>query len=141
VKLDWADLAMATALTASGCAAIYAGLSRALRCAVGQQQLDTDRQLGALGAKINALEMQVAELAASQIGPVQAAELSECANMSGQPEPKTIAIIAAAATTFLGKKAHIRAAKSFSPMQESAGAWAQQGRVIVQTSHNPRSGS
>jgi hypothetical protein len=36
---------------------------------------------------------------------------------------------------FLGKKARIRRARLVSPMTHSS-AWAQQGRVYVQASHN-----
>jgi len=91
--------------------------------------------------KINALQTRVAELTASQAEPVQAAEVAAGENMAGQAQPETLAVIAAAATTFLGKKARIRSAKALSPAQDGAGAWAQQGRVIVQTSHNLHPGS
>ena len=47
-------------------------------------------------------------------------------------KPEIVAAMTAAATAFLGKKARIRSARQLA--DESAGAWAQQGRVIVQTS-------
>ena len=55
-----------------------------------------------------------------------------------QTKPEIVAALTAAATAFLGKKARVRSAQSLADPQDSAGAWAQQGRVIVQTSHNPR---
>jgi hypothetical protein len=139
--LYWTGVAIATALVAASCAAIYAGLSRAIRRAVAERQQDTDRQLSALTTKINALQTRVIELTASQAESTQAADSVTGENMAGQPQPETLAIIAAAATTFLGKTARIRSANALSPAQEGAGTWAQQGRVIVQTSHNLRSGS
>jgi hypothetical protein len=45
--------------------------------------------------------------------------------------PDTIALIAAAVTTFLGKKVRVRSARRI-----SGSSWAQQGRAIVQASHN-----
>jgi methylmalonyl-CoA carboxyltransferase large subunit len=58
------------------------------------------------------------------------------------PEPPTdglndemIAVLTATVAAFLGKKARIRRARLVSPMTHSS-AWAQQGRVYVQASHN-----
>jgi hypothetical protein len=49
--------------------------------------------------------------------------------------PKTLSVIAAAVTEFLGKTVRIRAVRT---LEEPAmvGRWARQGRVLVQTSHN-----
>jgi len=44
-------------------------------------------------------------------------------------------ILAAAVTAFLGKKVRIRSAKMLYA-HESFNAWSQQGRVVVQASHN-----
>jgi hypothetical protein len=55
-----------------------------------------------------------------------------------QTKPEIVAALTAAATAFLGKKARVRSAQLLPGEQENAGAWAQQGRVIVQTSHNMR---
>jgi hypothetical protein len=54
-------------------------------------------------------------------------------------KPEIMAAITAAATAFLGKNARIRSARTVPAEQDGAGAWAQQGRVVVQTSHNLRS--
>jgi hypothetical protein len=54
---------------------------------------------------------------------------------SPQPEPVTaevLAVIAAAVTSFLGKKVRIRSAH----LLHTASPWAQAGRAIVQASHN-----
>lgn len=47
--------------------------------------------------------------------------------------PETIAIIAAAVTSFLGKKVKIRHARR---IDYGSTSWAQQGRAIIQASHN-----
>jgi hypothetical protein len=49
--------------------------------------------------------------------------------------PKTLAMIAAAVTEFLGKKVRIRSARML-PAPNAVARWAQQGRVTVQASHN-----
>ncbi len=49
--------------------------------------------------------------------------------------PETLLVIAAAVTAFLGKKVRIRSAKMLYS-HESFNAWSQQGRAVVQASHN-----
>jgi len=48
--------------------------------------------------------------------------------------PETIMILTAAVAAFLGKRARIRSARLVRAAPSSA--WAQQGRVFVQASHN-----
>jgi len=48
---------------------------------------------------------------------------------------ETLSVIAAAVTEFLGKKVRIRSAKMLQT-QYAVDRWAQQGRVMVHTSHN-----
>jgi len=48
--------------------------------------------------------------------------------------PETIMILTAAVAAFLGKRARIRSARMVRTAPSSA--WAQQGRVFVQASHN-----
>jgi len=48
--------------------------------------------------------------------------------------PETIIVLGAAVAAFLGKRARIRGARLVRPAPSSA--WAQQGRVFVQASHN-----
>jgi hypothetical protein len=54
---------------------------------------------------------------------------------SQQVTSKTLSVIAAAVTEFLGKKVRIRSA-SVLPAPYAVARWAKQGRVAVQTSHN-----
>lgn len=48
--------------------------------------------------------------------------------------PEIILVLTAAVAAFLGKRARIRGARLVRPAPSSA--WAQQGRVFVQASHN-----
>ena len=147
MKVHWADAAIAAALTAAACTAIYAGLVRALRRAVAERQQATERKLSALETTVKALQLRVVELksfeaARAQQGAVDAmADATESLDKTAGEENRqikheTLAAITAAAATFLGRKVHVRSAQP-RPASE-AGAWAQQGRVIVQTSHNLR---
>lgn len=144
MKLQWTDLAIAMALVGLGCAAIYAGLTRALRRAVAERQGETDRQLNALASTVKALQGCVAELGRLQAEQANESGFGVATADEGKSEkkkdsrkPEIAVALTAAATAFLGKKARIRSAQQLA--NESAGAWAQQGRVIVQTSHNLRS--
>lgn len=54
---------------------------------------------------------------------------------SGQLDDEILAVLSATVAAFLGKTARIRRARLLGPLQPS-NAWAQQGRVYVQASHN-----
>jgi methylmalonyl-CoA carboxyltransferase large subunit len=54
---------------------------------------------------------------------------------SEELDDEILAVLSAAVAAFLGKTARIRRARLLSPFEPS-NAWAQQGRVYVQASHN-----
>jgi uncharacterized protein len=145
MKLHWTDWAVITVIAGAGCAAIYAGLERAMRRTVRERQRDMERQLNAMATTVKALQARVAELSRLQAARGAVGEVAVVASpeTAGQPaqaqtKPEIVAALTAAATTFLGKKARVRSAQLLPSAQDGAGAWAQQGRVIVQTSHNLR---
>jgi hypothetical protein len=143
--MHWFEIAVAAIIGSAGCAAIYAIITRAMRRAAGERATNTEEQLNALADKVKALEARVAEMGSLNPGPASPSEIEPEAgvreNMGGeegeQLTPEALAVVAAAATTFIGKKARIRAAHAI-PAADGAGEWAQQGRVLVQTSHNLR---
>src|SRR4051812_29564146 len=82
---------------------------------------------------------------------VKPAKAAEPTSVSAKPETKstvaaqpqqiveelaheTLVVIAAAVSAFLGKSVRLRSARLIQPVEGSA--WAQQGRVFVQASHN-----
>lgn len=144
--MHWTDLAIMTALVGAGCVAVYAGLSRALRRAVAARQRESERQISAMATTVKALQARVAELGRLHAVHTQEGDFAtvapgnDDAGRKKEPmKPEIVAALTAAATAFLGRKARVRAARQLA--DESAGAWAQQGRVIVQTSHNLRPNS
>jgi hypothetical protein len=143
LKVHWTDWALMTALAGAACLAVYAAMARAMRRAVTEKQRETDRQLSAMAVTVSALQARVAELAGMQARHAESAAATRAGDSAGEtlgaPEPETVAVLAAAATTMLGKKARIRSAQLLPAEQSGAGTWAQQGRAFVQTSHNPRS--
>jgi len=146
VKVHSTDMAFAAVLAAAGCVAIYAGISRLIRRSIAQRQLIVDRQIDSLTMTVKALQLRVAELASQTTArQIELGAASPPAAIAAGPEntqvkPETLAVLAAAATTFLRKTARVPSARP-AAVPDSAGAWAQQGRVIVQTSHNLRPGA
>jgi hypothetical protein len=146
VKVNWFDVAVASGLTAAGCAAVYGLTVRALRRAIAERQQAADRQLNALATTVKALQWRVAEFGAQETPRAQASEAEAPARAAENPageeseplKPETLAAVSAAATAFLGRRARVRSVRSLPVAPEAVGAWAQQGRMIVQTSHNLR---
>jgi hypothetical protein len=141
MRVQWSDFGVAAVLVGGACALLYAGVQRSLRRAIAEQQEATDRQIAAMATTVKALQTHVAELnrlAAERAGEFATIpELENAKDRSDEMKPEMLAVITAAATTFLGKAARIRSAKLV-PVHDSVSAWTQQGRMIVQTSHNLR---
>lgn len=93
------------------------------------------RELASLRAefdsRVDSLEKKIAGATPSPTKPP--APLSSPAQTKAEVTPETIAIIAAAVTSFLGKKVKIRHARR---IDSGTTPWAQQGRAIIQASHN-----
>ena len=143
MKMHWTDVAAITVLAGAGCAAIYAGLQRSIRRAVAERQQSTERQIAALAATVKALQARVAELnrqeaRGQEVPSIEAAAEGAQTTELVHEKPEMLAVITAAATAFLGKTARVRSAKLMPAPQETVSPWTQQGRMIVQTSHNLR---
>jgi hypothetical protein len=145
VNLHWRDMAVVMMVVGAGCAAIYASLARTLRRTIAERQRETERQLSALSTTVKTLQECVAELGQIQKACTQGSDVAvgpatehEAGGKQDTPKPETLAVITAAATAFLGHKARIHSAQLL-PTARDGGVWAQQGRMSVQTSHDPRS--
>jgi hypothetical protein len=64
-----------------------------------------------------------------------ASNLESQSNSSPDVNPKTLALIAAAVTEFLGNAVRIRSVRML-PEPKQVGRWARRGRAVVQGSHN-----
>lgn len=151
MAMNRVDLAAVTVLVAAGWAVAYAVFRRTLRRTLAERQPETERRLGALAAAVESLQAKVAELSsARELQPIVATEFdleaaAATAEESARPDDEDLnseimAVIAASATAFLGKKVRILSAKLLQSPDEGVNAWSQQGRVFVQASHNLRSG-
>jgi hypothetical protein len=154
VALHWADLGLVMVIVVAGFAGTYFLLLRKVRQVVSESQREMERRLTALTEAIIMHEPRLADsipstdtLDEQEIEAESAAVVRETArvHVDQRPAPAEEEIapeiqvaLAAAAVTLLGKSARIRAARRV-PSQDVVSPWTQQGRVIVQSSHNLRS--
>ena len=95
------------------------------------------REVRRLEALIESRDVRPAPVPQPAPAPLQAAAPAPEAPVTEKTEevsPETILILSAAVAAFLGKRARIRSARLVRAAPSSA--WAQQGRVFVQASHN-----
>ena len=132
------------AVFAVSLAAVYLLAVRRVRQIVAERQLIIADQLGRLDEAIRAMETRLAERYTASGDGVQhvadsAEPESESAIEEGAAEdvaPEIKAAIAAAAVAVAGPNAQVHSVKPVSA--PAASPWTQQGRVMVQGSHNLR---
>lgn len=140
MTMHWADLILILAFVSAGCAVLYLLLLHKLRQVVSERHLQTADRLAALDEAIRALETRLSEHhaaselieAAQDMADAGAWDDTRDAEGSEGVAPDIQAVIAAAAVAALGPDAHIRSIKP------ATSSWSQQGRVLVQGSHNAR---
>lgn len=146
------DLGLMVLIALAGCAACYALVVRKVRQIVTARDLTIADELGALDAAIQALETRLAEhhlisLASAGAGSTGAtAKDTEASGRATEVDPgseaevtgEIKAVIAATAIAALGEKAAVRSVRSVPA--GAASPWSQQGRAMVQGSHNARAG-
>jgi len=107
-------------------AGLYLHSQRVLRRKIADLQQDLREEVEALK---KAREASVPPTPAPVAAPTKRETEEEVS-------PEILLVIAAAVTTFLGKKVRIRSARALQTPYEIVNPWAQQGRVFVQASHN-----
>ena len=140
MTMRWTDLILVLVLVGAGCAIGYFALLRKLRQVVAERHLKIAEQLAALDDAIRTLESRLAEhhaaselmAAAQSVAPSSSPDDPREAEESEALAPDIQAVIAAAAVATLGQDIHIRSTKP------ATSSWSQQGRVLVQGSHNAR---
>ena len=110
----------------------------ALIQAISDRQQASERQLSELSAAVKALEATIAALTkpAAAVAPAAPAKAAQPAPAKVSVSPEILVILAAAATSFLGKEVRIREARKLFSHGEGLSPWAQHGRAFIQASHN-----
>ena len=136
MKLHWMDLALASAFVTASFAIAGFALLRKMRQTVAGHK----REVAEYQESVQALESRLAEFSSN---PEPQPEPAASALEPAQPKKESVsseiqAVLTAAAVALFGKKVRLHSAHLLSS-QAGVSQWSQQGRVIVQTSHNPRS--
>ena len=149
--LDLTSLGIVLTFIAVSFLISYLTAQHAVKQAGENARAQLELRLSGLTTAIAELETHVAELAhtaeslaAVTRAPTEAtpevtsngAAAPAMAKSEDEISPEILILISAAVTSFLGKKVRIRSAKMLQSPYEIVNPWAQQGRVIVQASHN-----
>lgn len=134
------DLILILAFVVAAGTVGYLMLLYRLREIVTKRDLRIADQLAALDDAIHALETRLAEqhsaseliTAAQSMADLSPQDVAQDYEESDAVAPDIQAVIAAAAVAALGQDVHIRSIKP------ATSSWSQQGRVMVQGSHNAR---
>jgi methylmalonyl-CoA carboxyltransferase large subunit len=137
VFITFAALLVVAVVVALGCVITYVSAQAAFRRRASEVQQAEETRLQSLAKTIQDLESRLAELSKAP-APVQ--PQSVVPQKQEEVSPEMIVVLSAAVTAFLGKKVRIRSAKMLQSPYEIVNPWSQQGRVIVQASHNLRPG-
>lgn len=134
MTLHWMDLALIGFAVIAGCAVTYFALLRAMSRVFSERDSRIADELAALGDAVGSLETRMNAHANALERQQQDSETIPAEARQESASPRIRAAIAAAATAFLGRSAAVRAIKTAS--SDAANPWSQQGRMLVQTSHN-----
>ena len=135
---------IAVALIAAASLAVSINSGRALKQALMELCLEFQQQIDALSAKVGALERNAIAQSADSVLALSG-EIAPAAEDAGAPcgaqlpekiTAETLAKIADTITSLLGRKVRIRSVRVVEQENAIVNAWAQQGRVVIQASHN-----
>jgi hypothetical protein len=123
------------ALVIAGWVVVYISSRRALKRTRAELRHEFQQQIDALSANATALPRTavVKTTAAPASAEPQAATVTQGAE---EITSETLATIAETITALLGRKVRIRSVKVLENPHAVDNPWAQQGRVVVQASHN-----
>ncbi len=157
IQFDGTTLLLIALLVLVGWVAMYVSARRMLKRTIEDFRREMDERVNSLLLSIKAAQAQAegtrkSVAAASPAQPLAKPQSTPVAVPGPQPvshaveEPQEVPsdvllVIAAAVTAFLGKKVRVRSSKMLQTPYEIVNPWVQQGRVVIQASHNlgPRS--
>ena len=151
MTVGWEEAAVIVGVVAAVSSALCLVALLRFQRAVAERQRDLDNQVSTLDDAVRTMEAFLSELhpswgtAAGEEGDAEGAAVGEvpaeeslATEMEAQVAPELQAAIAAAAAVSLGTDVHLRSLKLVGP-RAGVSAWTQQGRVLVQSSHNLQS--
>jgi len=158
IQGDGTTLIVVALLVLAGWVVMFITARRMLKRTIEDFRREMDERVNSLLLSIKAAQAQAEETrkasvaAATPAQPLAKPQSTPVAVPGSQPvshaveEPQEVPsdvllVIAAAVTAFLGKKVRVRSSKMLQTPYEIVNPWVQQGRVVIQASHNlgPRS--
>ena len=137
------DIVLILSVGAAGLAAMYLLVLRQVRQIVAERQLKLADHLGRLDEAIRAVETRLAEQRSSpsEVSHISAPVIPDTGSPEAEDSAEDVApeikgVIVAAAIAAIGPNAQVSSVKPVSAPPSSP--WTQQGRVMVQGSHNLR---
>lgn len=100
-----------------------------------EELLSLKRQVASLTEIVEQMRQQLAKQSEMLAKFASAATSADVPAHEKPVSPDVVVIIAAAVSSFLGKKIRIRSARMLQTPYEIVNPWSQQGRVSVQASH------
>ncbi len=113
-------------LVIAGWAAVYIALERMLKRTGAELRREFQRQIDAL-SNVKILE---------RTGGSASAAASAQASATEEITPETLRTITETVSALLGRKVRVRSVKVLPTPDATINSWAQQGRVVIQASHN-----
>jgi len=129
-------------LVVAGCLLVRLDSRRVLKRTCAELRVEFKGQIDALSAKLTAVERTVdgqtaaAPSAALATGTMRPPADTTSPQVSEEITPEALARITETITALLGRKVRIRSVKILQTHNVNSSSWAQQGRVVVQASHN-----
>ena len=142
----WAVAAIVVSALALIAGVLCTAMMRRLECRAGERQRLLEEQVAEMADALELVEARLTEIhsawAASQPvpGEPEATAAGDVVTGEGEEpaiEPEIQAAIVAAAIAAAGPNARVRSA-TLLKSRDKASPWSQQGRVLVQSSHNLR---
>ena len=143
---------LTAALVVAGWAVVYIASRQTVKRACAELRMDFQRKIDSLSANVKAPERTagvetsagqasapaataqatstVAQSATIPSAPIQPASLDD------EITPEVLRTITETITALLGRKVRIRSVKVLQTPDPTVNSWAQQGRAVIQASHN-----
>ena len=123
---------LTAALVIAGWLVVFIGLRRTLKRTCAELRPEFQRQVDSLSARLEVLERAADTRTATASAVLSPREAQAPEEITAE----TLATIAETITALLGRKVRIRSVKILPTPDATANPWAQQGRAVVQASHD-----
>jgi hypothetical protein len=127
-------------LAVAGWVSLFIVSRRSIQSECAALRVEFERRIGAVSAEVRVLQpsadAQNDSSSAKALAHVTALAAANPVQQADEITPETVAMITKTITALLGKKIRVLSVKLLQMPNVTPESWAQQGRVVVQASHN-----